>query len=194
MTTRGRAFRFTAISALVVLSLTGFSTGRGHGHGHGGGDGGGGCSSSGQDHDSSSSSSDGDVYKDDGSDDSYGGGTSGGYGNGNSGSGSDSDYDDDNSGSGGSTGALQPATVELVSCATADDPYATVEITNPNDREYTFAVTVFFKDGGDVSLDDAREEATVPAGSATRVRLAFDAPGMTADHCELDDAAPLPLT
>jgi hypothetical protein len=188
MTTRGRAFRYTAISALVVLSLTGFSTGRGHGHG--GGDGGGGCSSSSQNHDSSSSSSDDDVYKDD---DSYGSGTSGGYGYGHS------DYDDDtdtdSGGSGGGSGsALQAATVELVSCATEDDPYATVEVTNPNDREYTFAVTVFFKDGGDVTIDDARQETTVPAGSATRVRLAVDAPGRTVDHCELDDEELTPLT
>ncbi|MFD5448775.1 hypothetical protein [Streptomyces sp. NPDC127100] len=190
MTTRGRACRFTAISALVVLGLTGFSTGRGHGHGHGG-DGGGGCSSSGQDHDSSSSTSDGDVYKDDG-DDSYGGGTSGGYGYGRSGT----DHDDDTDGGGGDGGraAPQAATVELVSCATEDDPYATVEVTNPNDRELTFAVTVFFKDGSDVTIDDARQETTVPAGSASRVRLALDAPGRTADHCELDDEEILPLT
>jgi hypothetical protein len=192
MTTRGRAFRYTAISALVVLSLTGFSTGRGHGHG-GGGDGGGGCSSSSQDHDSSSSSSDGDVYKDD---DSYGSGTSGGYGYGYGHSGSDHDDDTDSGGSGGdsSGGALQAATVELVSCATEDDPYATVEVTNPNNRAYTFAVTVFFKDGGDVTIDDARQETTVPAGTATRVRLAVDAPGRTVDHCELDDEEILPLT
>lgn len=192
MTTRGRAFRYTAISALVVLSLTGFSTGRGHGHGHGGGgDGGGGCSSSSQDHDSSSSSSDGDVYKDD---DSYGSGTSGGYGYGHSGS--DHDDDTDSGGSGGDSGgsALQAATVELVSCATEDDPYATVEVTNPNNRAYTFAVTVFFKDGGDVTIDDARQETTVPAGTATRVRLAVDASGRTVDHCELDDEEILPLT
>ncbi|MEU3659338.1 hypothetical protein AB0E77_06145 [Streptomyces sp. NPDC032940] len=189
MTTRGRALRFTAVSALVVLSLTGFTTGRGHGHG--GGDGGGGCSSSSQDHDSSSSSSDGDVHKDDGS---SGSGTSGGYGYGHSDHDDDDDYGTDGGSGDGTAGALQAATVELVSCATEDDPYATVEITNPNDREYTFAVTVFFKDAGDVTLDDAREETTVPAGSATRVRLAFDAPGETADHCELDDEEPLPLT
>ncbi|WP_077800137.1 hypothetical protein [Streptomyces sp. JHA26] len=188
MTTRGRALRFTAVSALVVLSLTGFTAGRGHGHGHGSDDGGGGCSSSSQDHDSSSSSSDGDVYKDDGS---SGSGTSGGYGDGRS---HYDDDDDDDGGSGDSSGALQAATVELVSCATADDPYATVEVTNPNDVEYTFAVTVFFKDGGDVTLDDARQETTVPAGSTSRVRLAFDAPGEVADHCELDDDELLPLT
>ncbi|MFJ8545413.1 hypothetical protein ACIRFH_25995 [Streptomyces sp. NPDC093586] len=196
MTTRGRALRFTAISALVVLSLTGFSTGRGHGHGDGGG--GGGCSSSGQDHDTSSSTSGGDVYKDD-DDSSYGGGTSGGYGYGGSGSGSGSGSDDDHDDTGGSGGdsgssALQAATVELVSCATEADPYATVEVTNPNDREYTFAVTVFFKDAGDVTIDDTRQETTVPARGVNRVRLAFDDRGGTVDHCELDDEEILPLT
>ncbi|MGW0814241.1 hypothetical protein ACWD00_13485 [Streptomyces viridiviolaceus] len=112
MTTRGRAIRYTAVAALVVLTPTGFSTGRGHGSGDG--EGGGGCSSSSQDHDSSSSTGGG----------SYG----------------DHDYDDDDHGSGGgdggnSTPSLQDATVELVSCATQEKPYAIVEVTNPNTRE-----------------------------------------------------------
>ncbi|MFI2412914.1 hypothetical protein [Streptomyces sp. NPDC018947] len=187
MTTRGRALRYTAISALVVLSLTGFSTGRGHG---GGGDGGGGgCSSSSQDHDSSSSTSGG-VSKDDDYDD-YGTSGGSGYGSGDY----DSDHDDEYGDTGGNGGsALRPATVELVSCASPEDPYATVEITNPNGVEHTFAVTVFFKDGSDVNIDDASQEATVPAGGVSRVRLPLDAPGMVPDHCELDDQEPLPLT
>ncbi|WP_217171390.1 hypothetical protein [Streptomyces sp. AC512_CC834] len=177
MTTRGRALRFTAISALVVLSLTGFSTGR-HGHSHGG-DGGGGCSSSSQDHDSSSSTSGGGAYKDD--DDTY-----------------DDTYDDDTTVSGGgsgssSSGSLEPATVELVTCASESARYATVEITNPNDVEYTFAVTVFFKDAADTTIADGREETTVPARDVTEVRVPLDG-SATPDHCELDDAAPLPLS
>ncbi|MDT0614281.1 hypothetical protein [Streptomyces lancefieldiae] len=190
MTTRGRALRFTAVSALVVLSLTGFSTGRGHGHG--GGDGGGGCSSSSQDHDSSSSTtSGGGAHKDDDTDDDsgYGGATTGGYGSG-------YDTDDDGGGSGGGdadTGGPEPATVELVSCATESDPYATVEITNPNAREYTFAVTVYFKDGEDFAIDDAREEATVPARGVSQVRLRLVTDTLP-DHCELYDPEPLPLT
>jgi hypothetical protein len=183
MTTRGRALRFTAISALVVLSLTGFSTGR-HGHGHGGD--GGGCSSSDQDHDSSSSTSGGEAYKDD-DDTSYGSG--GGHHDYD-----DDTYDDDTSSSGGSGGTgPEPAIAELVTCATDSDPYATVEITNPNGTEYTFAVTVLFKDGADTTIADAGEETTVPARSVTKVRVPLDG-SATPDHCELDDAQPLPLT
>lgn len=162
MTTRGRALRYTAISALVVLSLTGFSTGR-HGHGHGG-DGGGGCSSSNQDHDSSSSTSGGgDAYKDD--DDTYGSGGSGYH-----------DYDDDTYGDGtggGDTHAMS-ATLELIACATETEPYATVEVTNPNDSEYTFPVTVRFIDVYGTELTAGHEEATVPAGGVTEVRIPFD--------------------
>ncbi|QUW91957.1 hypothetical protein [Streptomyces sp. V17-9] len=159
MTTRGRALRYTAISALVVLSLTGFSTGR-HGHGHGG-DGGGGCSSSSQDHDSSSSTSGGgDAYKDD---DTYGSGYH--------------DYDDDTygdgTGGGGDTHAMS-ATLELISCATETEPYATVEVSNPNDSEYTFPVTVRFIDVYGTELTAGHEEATVPAGGVTEVRIPFD--------------------
>lgn len=161
MTTRGRALRYTAISALVVLSLTGFSTGR-HGHGHGG-DGGGGCSSSSQDHDSSSSTSGGgDAYKDD---DTYGSGGSGYH-----------DYDDDTNGDGtggGDTHAMS-ATLELIACATETEPYATVEVTNPNDSEYTFPVTVRFIDVYGTELTAGHEEATVPAGGVTEVRIPFD--------------------
>ncbi|MBU6534362.1 hypothetical protein ACFUIW_12780 [Streptomyces sp. NPDC057245] len=182
MTTRGRALRLTAISTLVVLSLTGFSTSR-HGHGHGG-DGGGGCSSSSQDHDSSSSTSGGgDAYKDD--DDYYGTGRHD-Y--------DDDSYDDDDTGGGGSdsTATPQPATVELLTCATKSAPYATVEITNPNAREYTFPVTVLFKDTAGTTTADNREETTVPPGGTKKLRIPLDTTP-TPDHCELDDPEPLPV-
>ncbi|MFG2679306.1 hypothetical protein [Streptomyces sp. NPDC048392] len=189
MTTRGRALRFTAISALVVLGLTGFSTGRhGHGHGHGG-DGGGGCSSSGQDHDSSSSTSGGGAYKDD---DTYGSSSGGGYHDHD-----DDTYDGDTTGSGstGGTGGTgrEAATAELVTCATESDPYATVEVTNPNGTEHTFAVTVLFKDAADATIADGREETTVPARGVAEVRVPLDG-STTPDHCALDEAEPLPLS
>ncbi|MGW4547412.1 hypothetical protein ACWEN4_13655 [Streptomyces violaceorubidus] len=180
MTTRGRALRFTAISALVVLSLTGFSTGR---HGHGGdGGGGGGCSSSGQDHDGSSSTSGGqDAYKDD--DDTYGTGGSGHH-----------DYDDDtydDTGSGG-TGEPEAAMLTLVDCAEKSMPYATVEVTNPNAVEYTFPVTVLFKDADGTTLTEGSEEVTVPADGVAAVRVPFDGSGAP-DHCELDHTVTAPL-
>lgn len=182
MTTRGRALRFTAISALVVLSLTGFSTGR---HGHGGdGGGGGGCSSSGQDHDGSSSTSGGqDAHKDD--DDTYGTGGSGHH-----------DYDDtyDDTGSGGSGGSGEPeaAMLTLVDCAEKSMPYATVEVTNPNAVEYTFPVTVLFKDADGTTLTEGSEEVTVPADGVAAVRVPFDGSGAP-DHCELDHTVTAPL-
>ncbi|MFJ6074416.1 hypothetical protein ACIQFU_26890 [Streptomyces sp. NPDC093065] len=185
MTTRGRALRYTAISALVVLSLTGFSTGR-HGHGHGG-DGGGGCSSSSQDHDSSSSTSGGgDAYKDD--DDTYGTGGSGYH-----------DYDDDtygdDTGSGGSDGGgeAEAAVLNLVSCAGESEPWSTVEVTNPNSTEYTFPVTVLFKDADGKTLGEGTEEVTVPADGETAVRVPYDGSAVP-DHCELDTTVPAPVS
>jgi hypothetical protein len=56
MHSRGRVLRFTAVTATVVLALTGFSSGHKssgrHKSSHSDSDGGGGCSSSSQDHDS----------------------------------------------------------------------------------------------------------------------------------------------
>ncbi|WP_108989485.1 hypothetical protein [Streptomyces coelicoflavus] len=179
MTPRGRALRYTAISALVVLCLTGFSTGR---HGHGG-DGGGGCSSSGQDHDGSSSASGGgDTYKDD--DDTYG-----------SGGGGHHDYDDetdDGTGGSGGTGGIESATLTLVACAEESQPYATVEAANPNGGEYTFPVTVLFKDADGTTISERSEQVTVPADGVAAVRVPFDGSG-TPDHCELDTTIPSPV-
>ncbi|MEU9640497.1 hypothetical protein [Streptomyces sp. NPDC048188] len=183
MTTRGRALRYTAISALVVLSLTGFSTGR-HGHGHGGD--GGGCSSSGQDHDSSSSTSGGGAYKDD--DDTYGSGGSGYHDH------DDDTYGDDTgSGDGGSTDAVEAAALSLVACAEEGQPYATVEVTNPNAVEYTFPVTVLFKDADGTTLTEGSEEVTVPADGVTPVRVPYDGSAVP-DHCELDHTVTEPVS
>ncbi|OWA10816.1 hypothetical protein B9W64_21035 [Streptomyces sp. CS159] len=179
MTPRGRALRYTAISALVVLCLTGFSTGR---HGHGG-DGGGGCSSSGQDHDGSSSASGGgDTYKDD--DDTYGSG--GGHHD------YDDDTDDGTGGGSGGTGGIESATLTLVACAEESQPYATVEAANPNGGEYTFPVTVLFKDADGTTISERSEQVTVPADGVAAVRVPFDGSG-TPDHCELDTTIPSPV-
>ncbi|MFE7436564.1 hypothetical protein ACIPH4_22910 [Streptomyces tendae] len=170
MTTRGRALRYTAISALVVLSLTGFSTGR---HGHGGDGSGGGCSSSGQDHDGSSSTSGGgDAYKDD--DDTYGTGGSGHHED-------DDTYGDD---SGGGSGEAEGAVLNLITCVRADQPWSTVEVSNPNAVERTFPVTVLFKDADGTTIDEGTEEVTVPADGVSAIRVPFDGSG-TPDHCEL---------
>lgn len=196
MRSRGRTLRFTAVSALVVLSLTGFTSGRGHGHGYhhsGSGGGGGGCSSSSQDHDdTSSSTSGGGTYKDDD------GSSSGG-----SGSYRDSDpYDDsdDAYGSGGgstspstSAPALEDATAKLLSCATPKRPYATVEVTNPNADEGTFAVTITFRDARNAEIISRVEEVDVPANDKATAQVdisGYDDRAARVDHCDLEEAAP----
>ncbi|MGA5081175.1 hypothetical protein ACPC37_26870 [Streptomyces griseoincarnatus] len=155
MTSRGKTLKLTAVSALVVLALTGFSTGRGHGGTSGGdhdGGGGGGCSSSSQNHDSSSGGSHRDY-----DDDDY------------------DDYDDYGSsgGSGGSEASMSPdaATVTLVDCASEETPYATVEVTNTDTVDGTFSVTVVFRDAAGEELDSGTEKVFVAAGGTTPVRI-----------------------
>ncbi|WSB54873.1 hypothetical protein OIE90_14155 [Streptomyces cellulosae] len=174
MTSRGKTLKLTAVSALVVLTLTGFSTGRGHGgsSGHHDGDsGGGGCSSSSQNHDSSSGGSHRD-YDDDDYDDDYG----------------------SSGGSGGSEASMSPdaATVTLVECASEQTPYATVEVTNDDTVDGRFSVTVVFKDAAGEELTRGTEEVLVPAGETTTAEVPVDDETSLPqiDECELDSYAP----
>ncbi|MEH0545021.1 hypothetical protein QA802_18600 [Streptomyces sp. B21-105] len=178
MDRRGHKLRFTAVAVLVVLALTGFSSSRGHGHSSGHGSGGG-CSSSSQDHDSSSSSSSGGTsgsryhdYDDD--DDDYTGGTSGG------------------SSSSDPSPTVQDATVTLLSCASRTQPYAIVEIANPNATGGRFTVTVdFFDDGSDRLEEQTVEEFVAANDTATiRVNLSDPADAAKVDHCEPESTAP----
>ncbi|MFI0960569.1 hypothetical protein ACH4S8_03965 [Streptomyces sp. NPDC021080] len=200
MYTRGRRLKFTAVSAMVVLALTGFSSGRGHGSRSHHGDGGGGCSSSGQDHDGSSASS---------------GGSSGGdpYGSSSSGS-SGSDADDSGTATGGSGGAthrprstgrstptaspsgdtarpLKDGTAVLRHCASTDDPYATVEVRNPNGREGLFTVGISFKDAHGFTMIKTSDQVSVPAKDKATVRVPVAGAGHVdeIDHCEVDPRA-----
>ncbi|MFF7150415.1 hypothetical protein ACFZAO_20390 [Streptomyces griseoaurantiacus] len=196
MRIRGTALRLTAVSTLVVLALTGFSSRHGgHGHGHSGGSGGG-CSSSSQDHDSSSSSSSGGVSKDDydsGDDDSYG---SGSYGGGSYGGGSGGyryrdryhDDDDDNRG-GGKAKSLDDATVELLDCANGSRPYTKVLVTNPNARKATFTVTVVLRADRDRTLDTVRTKVEVPADGAVTAKVR---PSDRSLAAEVEECAPEP--
>ncbi|MER6818629.1 hypothetical protein ABT316_03565 [Streptomyces cellulosae] len=175
MTSRGKTLKLTAVSALVVLTLTGFSTGRGHGgsSGHHDGDsGGGGCSSSSQNHDSSSGS-----HRDYDDDDDY-----------------DDEYGSGSSGSGGSEASPSPdaATVTLVDCASEQTPYATVEVTNDDTVDGTFSVTVVFKDAAGEELTRGTEEVLVPAGETTTAEVPVDDETSLPqiDECELDSYAP----
>ncbi|MGM0358210.1 hypothetical protein, partial [Streptomyces sp. ECR3] len=176
MRIRGTTLRLTAVSTLVVLALTGFSSRHGgHGHGHSGGSGGG-CSSSSQDHDSSSSSSSssGGVSKDDydsGDDDSYGSGSYGGGSGGYRYRDRYHDDDDDNRGGGGKAKSLDDATVELLDCANGSRPYTKVLVTNPNGRKATFTVTVVLRADRDRTLDTVRTKVEVPANGAVTAKV-----------------------
>ncbi|MFZ4185484.1 hypothetical protein ACOZCG_30985 [Streptomyces pseudogriseolus] len=172
MTSRGKTLKLTAVSTLVVLALTGFSTGRGHGGGSGShdGGGGGGCSSSSQNHDSSSGGS----YRD------------------------HDDYGDDDYGSSGSSGGSEAtaspedATVTLVDCASEETPYATVEVANSSTTSGLFSVTVVFRDAAGEELVSRTEDIFVTEGQTTPARIEVDDPASVPliDECDLDDYAP----
>ncbi|MFE5137755.1 hypothetical protein ACFRDV_08750 [Streptomyces fagopyri] len=192
MQTRGRRLKFTAVSAMVVLALTGFSTGR-HGHSrHSGGGSGGGCSSSRQDHDSSSSTSGGG---------SYGSGSSGGgsYGSGSTDDGTGGTYRSrptrrstpTSSATGGSGRALESGTATLVSCASEKTPYATVEVRNPNGRAGGFVVSVAFKDREDVTVVGGSGRVRVSANGRATVRVPLVGAGLagSVDHCRVEPRA-----
>ncbi|MEH0420553.1 hypothetical protein [Streptomyces sp. B21-083] len=194
MDSRGSALKLTAVLALVVLALTGFSSGR-HGHGRSSkGSGGGGCSSSSQNHGGSSTSSgstsgsgSSGSYRSDDDDSTYGSGSNT--------SGGGSGYTQrpgyrstPSSSSTGSGSALKAGTAKLVSCATASTPYATVEIANPNRRRADFQAWVTFYDAEGTLLIRTRSGmVTVPTkGKAnTEVKLGqrFLA---SVDYCQVD--------
>nr|BFD84237.1 hypothetical protein StreXyl84_36380 [Streptomyces sp. Xyl84] len=200
MRIRGRGLRFTAVLAVVVLALTGFS--RGHGHGGHGSGGSGGCSSSRQDHDTSSSSSSGGGTYGSGTDGTYAPEDDDTYGSGGSGTGTTGgssshrrrpDLGPTATPSGGGTETrLQDARVRLLSCATEKKPYATVELTNPNDRRGTFTATVTFQDAHGGTIRSALRETDVPANGRRTVRVDAGAPGdgVRPAHCTVDPAAP----
>ncbi|WP_328838568.1 hypothetical protein [Streptomyces europaeiscabiei] len=179
------------MTAVVVLALSGFSAGRGHGgtssSGGGssdGGGGGGGCSSSSQDHDTSSSSS-------------SSGGSSSGLGKSYDYDDNDDDYDDDSYGdsSTGGTGSgadqLEPATVRLVKCATVKEPYATVEVTNPNPNDAAFWVDVSFKDRNGATIKDETWKIDVLADDKVTVDIEMARKSMASslDHCVAEPEA-----
>ncbi|QES31211.1 hypothetical protein DEJ47_02445 [Streptomyces venezuelae] len=173
------------------MGLTGFTTGRGHGGGsrHGDGGGGGGCSNSSQDHDSSSSSGSGGTsgsstsgsgYDDD--DDVYGGGTHRRLPTDDSGSSS-------SSGSGGKR--TEDATAKLVRCATKAAPYATVQVTNKNDKAGRFWVSVTFVDADGITVVEQSEKVRVPGDGKATARVEVGGGGLVGSvkHCEVDPQA-----
>ncbi|MFF1263479.1 MULTISPECIES: hypothetical protein [unclassified Streptomyces] len=188
-----RGIKLTAVAGILVLALTGFSTGRGHGHSRGHSSGGGGCSSSSQNHGSSSNSStsgggtSGSTYGDD--DDVYSGssGSSGG-----SGSTRRPRYRSTPSSSATGNGkSLENGTVRLIKCADAKTPYATVQVSNPNNKSMRFDVHVAFLDMNDGTVEALFYEVKVPAkGKVTaKVPVGGDDLAAEVDHCEVNPEA-----
>ncbi|MEV0475939.1 hypothetical protein [Streptomyces prunicolor] len=176
MQTRGRRLKLTAVLALTVLTLTGFSTGRHHSSSrHRSSGGGGGCSSSSQDHDTSTSS----------------GGSTGGSSGGSSYTHRPNYRSTPTSTatSGSGSSSLQDGTARLVSCATATKQYATVEVSNPNSRKATFSVDVTFKDAQDNEVDFNYADVKVPANGKATVRVRVLGTSTPVDHCEVDPRA-----
>ncbi|MER5831906.1 hypothetical protein ABT116_13970 [Streptomyces sp. NPDC002130] len=198
MQTRGRGLRFTAVLVLVVLALTGFSSGRGRGgsNGHSGGGGGGGCSSAGQDHDSSrSSTSSGGAYGSGGSSGSYGSDDDDDYGSG-TGGGSYTrrpDHGSTPTSGSGSGKALKDGIARLVSCATPAAPYATVEVSNPNGRTADFSVSVTFEDDLGITVVSRGGDVTVPANGKATVDVRVGGSGLvdSVDRCKVEGRAPV---
>ncbi|MFE3636598.1 hypothetical protein [Streptomyces sp. NPDC059168] len=160
----GHTLRLTAVLALVVLALTGFTGRHGHARSHSGG---GGCSSSAQDHDSSSSvgKTDSGPHHDDHDDhDGYGTGGST-YGTGGS------TYGGGSHATPGPAPSPRAAKAELVSCATEQAPYATVEVTNPNTVGGDFTVRVQFDGKRGTAVADNTATVTVPAKGTARARV-----------------------
>lgn len=157
MHSRGRFLKFTAVSVLVVLSLTGFSTGHSHSSGRhksksSHGDSGGGCSSSRQNHDSYTPRT----------------------------------TSNNNSNSTRSSSTLRDGTAVLVSCATRAKPYATVEVSNPNSRQATFSIDFAFDDAAGTALRSTEQQVTVSARGTSTVRVkASQADLAKLDHCRV---------
>ncbi|MFG2657594.1 hypothetical protein [Streptomyces sp. NPDC048425] len=189
-----RGLKLTALAAVVVLALTGFSTGRGHGtsksRGHSS-SGGGGCSSSKQNHSgSSSSTTGGSSYDDD--DDSYGSSSSGssGYTSGGSSYNRRPTRTPSTSSTSGS-GRSADITAKVLKCAGKDSAYASVELRNRGSREGRYNLTIHFQDASDITVIDGSTSVTVPANST---KVAKVKPGggadllQSIDHCRLDGA------
>ncbi|MFI5663434.1 hypothetical protein [Streptomyces sp. NPDC051684] len=152
------------MATLVVVALTGFTTGRSHGHSKSRGGSGGGCSSSSQKHDSSSS----------------------GY------SGSGSGYTrhtrhGSTSNSTSSASTLRDGRVKLLTCADARRAYATVEVTNPNSERARFDVRATFLDASGATVTSVGHEVTVPAKGRATAKVPVGSADLAAevDRCDI---------
>lgn len=167
---RGRRLTFTAVSAMVVLALTGLSAGCGHG--------------SRSDSGSSSSSPDSDAQ-------ASGASTGGSSGGGAHRSQPTHSPTPTASPSGETAPPLKDGTAVLISCASPDDPYATVEIRNPNGRDAVFTVKIDFKDTHGFTMIDTGNQVLVPSKGTKTYRVAVASTGRVDDiaRCEVNPRA-----
>lgn len=86
---------------------------------------------------------------------------------------------------------MKDGTAVLVSCATPDDPYATVEIRNPNGRDAVFTVKIDFKDKRGSTMIDTGNQVSVPAKDTTTYRVAMASTGRLEEiaRCEVNPRA-----
>jgi hypothetical protein len=78
-------------------------------------------------------------------------------------------------------------TAKLLSCVTEKEPYATVEVTNPNVREVDYWVYVTFKDTLGNEVARKYDDVEVPAkGKATVKIYLYSSLVDQVDHCEAD--------
>lgn len=93
--------------------------------------------------------------------------------------------------SGDTAGPMKDGTAALIHCASMDDPYATVEVRNPNGREGLFTVRVSFKDEHGFTLIDTGDQVSVPAKDKATLRVPVAGSGRVdeIDHCEVNPRA-----
>ncbi|MDH6545461.1 hypothetical protein [Streptomyces sp. SPB4] len=142
-----RRIRFGTVLAVVVLSLTGFST---HGGSSGNGSGGGGCSSSkssGKSSGKSSSNSSKTTRK------NYGG------------------TDATPAASPSPTGP--PATTTLISCGDVSDPSTTIEVTSLLGRAATFEVSMYREEAGGAVIETTSGRIALSARGTGRTVIAM---------------------
>ncbi|WP_405480410.1 hypothetical protein [Streptomyces sp. NBC_00009] len=180
-----RGLKLTALAAVVVLALTGFSTGRGHGgsgksksRGSSSSSGGGGCSSSKQNHGGGYNGSHHSDYDDDDSydDDSYG-----------SSGGGDTATD---TATGSATG---DADVVIVDCAGPGrkaskrraagkaDSTVTVRVTSQELGTNDFSVGVDLLDGGGRLVENVSKTVSLDEGETETVTLRMTMPRQAAN-------------
>ncbi|MFD6309876.1 hypothetical protein [Streptomyces nigra] len=79
------------------------------------------------------------------------------------------------------TRPLKDATAVLVSCASPQDPRATVKVSNPNTRDGSFAVKIGFLDASGFEMVKTRDPVWAAAGKTETYRVRVTTAGVV-DH------------